>query len=442
MKGASATWPILALATAVGLVLRYLLRGHTTPDTFNYLLPWAQFAAEHGWRGLDTAFTNYAPLYSYLLIAAMQLGGTMAPLLLIKSISFVFEFASAVLAYRIVRDVAGAHATPVRPTIAFAAVWLAPTVILNGAMWGQADALWGFPLLLSIWLFCRGRNGAIPFGLAFAAKAQGIFLGPFVLGMALRRRMHWAWLAAPAAAYAALALPVVMAGRPVGEVALVYLRQAGAYHSLSRNAANLWLFVPERFYGAGVAIGLVLAVAAGLALAIAVARAQRTDPVFLLLAASASLFLAPFLLPKMHDRYFYAFEVATIVLACVRARYAALAVLAQIDGALSYLAFDLGVSQGLGVAVLCNALIGVFLARELRGPPAEQASTVRDWTAYAVLIGGLALFLAVRLPMTLPVRLGYSVLLGLIALQAAQLLRGRPAAGPPPPQRRPQARPA
>lgn len=63
------------------------------------------------------------------------------------------------------------------------------------------------------------------------------------------------------------------------------------------------------------------------------------QPEALLLAAAGSLLLAPFLLPKMHDRYFYAFEMTAIILTAVNTRHLSLALGAQMTGLISYLAF-------------------------------------------------------------------------------------------------------
>ncbi|WP_456663794.1 hypothetical protein [Bradyrhizobium sp. LB13.1] len=54
----------------------------------------------------------------------------------------------------------------------------------------------------------------------------------------------------------------------------------------------------------------------------------------------------PYLLPKMHERYFYAFEFASIALACLNPRYLPFAVIAQVAGELSYLAFESGIVLG------------------------------------------------------------------------------------------------
>jgi Gpi18-like mannosyltransferase len=358
---------LIAGALLAGLALRYAVRAHSTPDTFYYLMPWYWFVRRHSVAAsLGASFTNYTPFYSYVLLAAERLGRAVAPVTLMKAISAVFELGCAVMAGATVRAAGG---KPPAAAAAFAGVWLAPTVIFNGALWGQADSLWAFFTLVSIWFFVRGRNGVPAFAAAFAVKAQGVFLGPFVLGMLTRRKIGWAWLAVIPAVYIGLALPVVIAGRPIGDVLAVYLSQAERFGDLSRNAANLWMLAPTLAYGVGAVAGLVLAAAAGLALAVLVARSRRDDGEAVLLAACASLLIMPYLLPKMHDRYFYGFELVAIALACVNPRYLVVALISQVDGVLSYLPYERTVPPGVVTpAVLCNGALAIFILFELLKP--------------------------------------------------------------------------
>ncbi|MCW2285061.1 Gpi18-like mannosyltransferase [Rhodoblastus acidophilus] len=379
-------------ALLIGLGLRFAARAHVTSDAAAYL-SWYAFAREHGFAGLREAFTDYAPFYSYLLLIAAQFDALAQPLTLIKSISAVFELGCAAVLARIVWDATG---KPMRAAATFCAAWLAPTVLVNGAVIGQIDSLWTFFILAAIALFLRGRNGTPLFAVAVAAKLQGVFLGPFVFGLMLRRRVHWGWLAALPAAYLLLALPVLVAGRPLASVFSVYRGQAGLFDLLTMNAANLWLFASNTPYGLGVAIGLALAALAGLALSIFIARADRDAPEFLLLAACLSLLLMPFLLPKMHDRYFYAFELGSIALAGLNPRYLAVAVMAQANGVLALLGFVAGDHvMGLLPAALCNLLLIGFLAADLT-PGARGFRWVWwTWLAYAGALAGL--FAAVML---------------------------------------------
>jgi len=383
-------WPlpatVMIAALLAGLALRFIVRGHVTSDAAAYL-SWYAFAREHGFGALRETFTDYAPFYSYLLLAAAKLDGVAQPLTLIKSISVVFELGSALVLARIVWSAAQ---SPLRSALAFCAAWLAPTVLLNGAVIGQIDSLWSFFLLASLALFLRGRNGMPLFAAAVSAKLQGIFLGPFVFGLVLRRKVNWGWLAALPAAYLLFALPTLLAGRPLASVLSVYKGQAGLFDLLTMNAANIWVFASDTPYALGVGVGLALAAAAGLALSILTARSERDGPEFLLLAACMSLLLMPFLLPKMHDRYFYAFELASIALAALNPRYLAAAVIAQANGVLALLGFVAGDHlMGLLPAALCNLLLVGFLGLDFWRGGGGFRVVKWTWLAYGGALSAL-----------------------------------------------------
>jgi Gpi18-like mannosyltransferase len=391
-------WIAIALAAGcavVGLILRYLAREHATTDAVQYLIPWYGFARDHGIGGLSEAFTNYTPFYSYLLLIAAAFDGWGQPLSLVKAISAVFELGCAIVAAQIVWQTTK---VPLRAALAFCGVWLAPTVLFNGAVWGQADSIWTFFTLLSVSLFMQNRNGALPFAVACAVKAQGVFLGPFVLGMILRRRIHWAWLAAIPVVYVVLAIPVLVAGRPIASVLRVYMDQADTFHRLTMNAANIWVFAGGMPYAIGVAVGLVLAAAAGLALSVFIMRSKQEGPEFILLIACVSLLLMPYLLPKMHDRYFYAFELAAIALACVNPRYLPFAVIAQLDGVLSYLGFERDMVMGLLPAAICNTFLGVYLVLDLSRGERGFRFPKLAWLGFAASTAGLLAYLILADP--------------------------------------------
>lgn len=402
----------------VGLVLRYLAREHATADAAEYIT-WYTFARDHGIGGLAEAFTNYTPFYSYLLLIATQFDWLGQPLSLVKMISTIFEFGCAIVVAQMVWR---ATSVPLRASLAFCAVWLAPTVLFNGAMWGQADSIWTFFALISVAMFMRDRNGVVPFAVACSVKAQGVFLGPFVLGMILRRRIHLAWLAAIPAAYAILAIPVLIAGRSLVSVFGIYLGQANTFHHLTMNAANIWVFAGGTPYTVGVAAGLVLAAASGLALSIFIAQSRRTGPEFILLVACVSLILMPYLLPKMHERYFYGFELAAIALACLNLRYLPFAVIAQVDGVLSYLAFESEIVMGLLPAALCNTLLVFYLVLDLRHGERGFRLPRFAWLGFTASTAGLFSYLLFAGP-GLNVSLAYMLVAGLATAMTLLLVK-------------------
>ncbi|UPJ44501.1 hypothetical protein IVB40_11000 [Bradyrhizobium sp. 40] len=389
-------WP-LAIALVImcgfaGLVLRYLTREHATVDAFQFLIPWYSFARDHGIGALADPFTNYTPFFSYLLLIAAQFDWLGQPLSLVKMISAVFEFGCAIVVAQMVWRTTRVL---LRASLAFCAVWLAPTVIFNGALWGQADSIWTFFTLVSVTLFMRDRNGILPFAVAFSVKAQGVFLGPFLLGMMLRRRIHLAWLATVPGVYMVLAIPVLIAGRSLVSVVGVYVDQANTFDRLFISAANIWIFAAGVPYTTGVAVGLVLTAACGLALSIFIAESKRVGPEFVLLVACASLMFMPYLLPKMHERYFYPFEITSIALSCINLRYLPFAVIAQVDGVMSYLAFDRGIVMALPPAALCNTFLAFYLVLDLWRAGRGFHFPKLAWLGFAVSAAGLLCYLVV-----------------------------------------------
>ena len=386
---------IVVASFVLGLVCRYAARDEVTGDTSEYLLPWYETAHELGLASLGRTYTNYTPFYSYLLLAVTELNGLFKPWHLIKAISLVFEFGCSVVAARLVSTVGtgGVHA----PAFAFAAVWLAPTVLFNGPVWGQADALWTLCVLLSVYFFCRDRPlaGTIAFAAGLSIKAQAVFLGPFIFALVLRRTIHWMWLVTIPVVYLAIALPAWLFGQYLIDIISVYIKQAGTFDRLSMNAANLWLFFPNSLYGIGVAAGVVLAAVAGLSFSVFVARTKLPlKPGQLVIAAAVSLLLMPFLLPKMHDRYFYAFEVMAIVLACLHPRLIPIALAAQLNGVLAYLAYY-GIAESLlPLAALGNAWIlaelGLFAKQKLTESGTPDAAAFSP----ALFMAGLGAFWA------------------------------------------------
>jgi len=344
---------VFAIAILAGCVIRYAFLDHRTADYVTWLKPWWDEASTEGFSALAHGFTNYAPPYEYLLVVATMFGNVSA-LTGVKAISLVFEIANAVIAARIV---ANCGLCKTLQLAAAAALWLAPSVIYNGAGWGQADAIWTTFVLLGALASLRSRPSAgLAFGAAFAIKAQGIFAGPAALGLALRNARSFAALAIgfPLAVAALWVLPLLL-GRDLSDVLMVYVAQSGTYHYLSANAANPWFLVPNDYYSIGVKVGLALALACGVAIAALARRACTPRQVLAVLALSC--FAMPYVLPKMHDRYFYSGELLLILMAFADRRWLHLAVLAQVSAIYAYFVFD-GIADDLiYVAVLLNTYV-------------------------------------------------------------------------------------
>jgi Gpi18-like mannosyltransferase len=247
-----------------------------------------------------------------------------------------FEFLAVFFAYKLVRLQYSSN----KPAwlVAFA-VTLAPTVIADGALWGQCDIIYASMLLGTLYFSIVGKQAAMValFGVALAFKAQAVFLAPFLLMLAMRSELPLKRLLYAPLVYIMMLIPAVLLGRSLVEVLTVYVRQGRLFNQLSMNAPNLYYFIPNEYYLPFVLFGISVTVFAAAALA-ALPWWRRTNLTASAQVQAATMFvaLAPFLLPKMHDRYFFAADLFSIILAFFIPRLWLVAVLFQASSIMAY----------------------------------------------------------------------------------------------------------
>lgn len=363
---------------AVGAAaLRVAFLGIVSPDASFFLLPWFEQISHGGMAAVaggladvdGNKVASYSPPYYYLLWLASHLPAGINPLWIIKFISFAFDLLGAFFAYRI----AGHFLSARKALWAAALVFAAPTAILNSGWFGQCDMIWVSLVLGCVYFMLAGKSlvAMAIFGIAFAFKAQAIFISPFLFMLFLRGEIRfWHVFAAPAA-YLAMMVPAVLSGVSWSDAVLVYLHQGDAYDRLSMHAPNLYYFFGESFYFPGVAIGMALTFVACLALSLLpVWRKSPLDIKALLLGVTMFLAIVPFLLPKMHDRYFFAADMASIILAMFIPRLWPVPVLFQISSLGSYQAMmswslvDRVLTQLLPMAAMVNTVLAAYLVFE------------------------------------------------------------------------------
>jgi Gpi18-like mannosyltransferase len=306
---------ILAAIVFLAVAVRYPLRHFASGDFVLYTSRWYEALRTEGWSVFGRKFSDYTPPWLYALYAVSKLFPSLSAVVATKAPQSVADFACATVAALLTRERWPRSILP--PLGAFAAVLLFPTVVVNSALWGQCDSLHTACLLLFAYFATTDRSAAacIAFGCAFAFKLQSIFLAPLLAVLVLRqviRPAHLLWLPVP---YLLAIVPCCLTGRPLADLLTIYVGQATWDTALSVDAPNLlaWIHPPEGF---GVALGLGLATMACAAYVVGAARDR--DPLTsarLVLLSTLALVLFPFVLPRMHERYFYAADVFSVALA-------------------------------------------------------------------------------------------------------------------------------
>ena len=309
-------------------------------DYIAALSPWYAFIVENGgFAALQYEFSDYNMPYLYLLAAVAALLPDLHALVAIKAISMSFNLALAYFVYKCVEHKHGSKS--VVPVLAGIATLFAPTVVLNSAAWAQADAIYTTFLVACLYFLLAGRQAAamIAFGLAVSFKLQAVFLAPLFLWLIVKGRLRWRHLAWVPLVYLATVVPAGFVGRPWDNLLSIYVRQADVSPSLSMNFPNLYVWIPDQYYDWW-PLGVVFAACVVLLVAVAVYRsAARITAELTVFLAAYSVLVVPYLLPKMHDRYYFPADVIAIVLAFYLPRYWYVPVVVGVVSLMLYIAY-------------------------------------------------------------------------------------------------------
>ena len=331
---------VIAVIVLAAIAVRAVFFGNESGDYVTYFARWYEFIVQNGrWHALKTEFANYNVPYLYLLTAVTYV--PVPALYAIKSMSVLFDFLLAFFAYRIV-DLR----YPGRwwPILAGAIVLFLPTVVLNSSWWAQVDAMYASAGLGGLYFLLRRRPwlACLFFGLAFAFKLQIIFLFPLLLLMVLRRYVPWRALLLIPLVYVVFDIPALLLGASPKALFTVYLTEAGTYNQLTLNAPNVYQYFGNvgdttviRYAGIAVTGVAVLA----LIIPVVLKKIELTTT-RIVLAATVSVVLVPYLLPAMHERYFYLADALTVLAAFhLPRRLWFVPILAQFASLFAYLPF-------------------------------------------------------------------------------------------------------
>ena len=378
-----------ALFTAAGLlllamVLRGLCMEHETLDYQDFLAKWVQRLREQGgFAGLRWSIGNYNVPYLYFL--ALFSYSSVRDLYLIKLLSILFD---VLLAWGVMRQVYCFTDSAKKVLGAFFVTLFLPTVILNGAYWGQCDSIYGAFAVWSVYFALRERPIAsvCMIALSFAFKLQAVFLMPVFLIYLFARKIKWWHLVFFPVTYIATILPAVLAGRPFKSTLLLYFNQANTVGGgLNYNSASMFAFLrgaenAELLAKVGIAAAFVFLL---LLYVFCFLQRKKLGDKALLVCSLLVCVAVPFLLPHMHDRYFFLADALSVAFAFVFVRLAyvpACVSFASLMGYHAYLTMRwfLGKPQSLAwgacalIAVILTLVVALMALRPEDDKPARR----------------------------------------------------------------------
>ena len=336
---------LLLFLAPVGLAmfLRAACMDYVSYDFRDFLSVWAAFfRGNGGFAAIRQDVGDYNVPYLYFMAAISYL--PVPALYAIKLFSIFFDVVLAWGGLRLAEVLAPGQDG--KKAAAFLALLLLPTVVLNGSYWAQCDALYGALVLhaLACALGKRPAGSVVLLAVAFSFKLQTIFLLPLWGAFWLCRRVAFRHLWLFPLTYLATAVPALLLGKPLGDILGVYVQQAGQYtNKLAFNAPTIYALLPGSVEFPPETMDLLakLGILAAFLLCLLVLfllvlhREALTGSVWM----AAALVLAvgvPYLLPYMHERYFFLADVIAAVWACTQLRRFPLAALVEVGSLASY----------------------------------------------------------------------------------------------------------
>lgn len=225
---------VLILALAISAIIRVMLAPYTdiSPDYDTYYKVWVETYREVGiWKGLSMTIGDYyVPFNILYAICSLLPCEPWAPL---AFASCLCEYVGALFMFKIIRMLLVGSGYDERKAFRIASatavgLLFIPTVIFNGALWKQCDAMYTCFIIIAIYYMIKDKytTSFIFLGIAFAFKLQAIFVIPaFLIIYMVKKRFtifQFCWIPA---IFLLFGIPAVLAKRGLRATYFMYFMQ-------------------------------------------------------------------------------------------------------------------------------------------------------------------------------------------------------------------------
>ncbi|WP_297639549.1 hypothetical protein [uncultured Clostridium sp.] len=299
----------IGILIIVSLLIRVPFKNYQSGDYTFFLKDWITYLNTHGgFRGIATVPSDYNVPYLYILAIISKFPQN--ALILIKSVSIIFDYALALSGVLLIGELFKADKSKkFIQAIIFILIIFLPEVILDGAAGAQCDSIYTFFCIMTIYfvLVKKYNLGFIMLGIAFAFKLQAIFILPVLIILYFTNRkysiLHFLWILAMDFL---LYIPALLMGRPLSQIITVYLNQATEYKNLEIDTPNIYsLFYSgqnDMLKTAGILFTLAIFI---MILFIVIHKGRELGSNDIINFSLLSSLLCVYFLPSMHERYIY-----------------------------------------------------------------------------------------------------------------------------------------
>lgn len=364
---------VIVLALTFSTIGKFFAFSFLSSDYNNFLKHWMIQYQEMGFiKGIGTTIGDYTPFYNYFLCLFAQFTPEVGFVYAIKWFNLVFEIGTAtaffLITYHYFKNLNYS-------SLAFAITLIIPSVIINGAVWGQCDIVFTMFIVWSFYFIITKRYNLamIFFSISFAIKLQAVFFAPFIFFLILKREIKlWQIFYIPVI-YILLALPALLAGRPFIDIISVYATQASEYSSrINLSAPSVFAFVSNNEYASTFStLGLMLCLTVTLCYIFYLYHKDiELNKDNLITVALISILFTAFFLPHMHERYFFMADIFAVIYLFIRKRGFIICLLINMASLTCCIRFLIGVNiftplDPIMIGALMNLGAVTLLTREM-----------------------------------------------------------------------------
>ena len=304
----------VAVGTAAVLLLRIALFYGISRDYTFCLAQWvAQMRSLAGVQPLVQSIGDYNMPYLYLLFGISKI--TVIPdLYMIKFVSVIFDF---ILAFYLMKLTCLKFSKNVGLFVFFGSL-IVPTAVLNSAFWAQCDSIYVAFLVGFLYYALKEKpNGLLSvafYTLAFSFKLQAVFLAPMLLVFIMVGKLKFKELLMFPVVFIAALLPAIVVGRPIWQTFSIYFNQVANYPEITLNTPSLYgLLGSVDFHAFNFAALMIALIGVAGFIYFLFKKAEYLSTQLLFEAAFIFSLMIPYLLPRMHERYFYLADALAII---------------------------------------------------------------------------------------------------------------------------------
>jgi len=348
---------LFLFGTLLALYLRFLLRNFVSGDYRDYLSRWINFFRDNsGAHAIKNLQSDYNVIYQYFLIIVSYLN--LNDLYLVKIFSIIFDF---LLAFGGMMLIGELGLDKQKQLICFFYILLSPIVIINSSMWGQCDSIYAAFIVWSLYFLLKERPclSIICITLAFTFKLQTIFAAPIFLVALLYKKIKIRHIFIFLFTYSVTTIPALILGKPLKDILMVYLIQTQGSSLMTMNSTSIFSLFNIVEYNAFLEkLSIILMITLILTIIVLICRKKVSfTPKFAFSSAFVFCLLVPFMLPHMHDRYFYVAEILSIIYFMIHGiKRIYMPILLQIAGLIVYAEY-FGFSAGFSITAQHGAVI-------------------------------------------------------------------------------------